>query len=245
MILETVGLTKRYVSITAVDDVSWGVAEGETRAVIGPNGAGKTTMFNLLTGSLRPTNGQIVYDGIDITDKSEAARANLGIVKTSQITNIFGESTVFENIRIAAQANETVYTMHVHHSELEEVNKRAQEVLETVDLDAHQDETAAELSYGEQRKLEIGIALATEPTVLLLDEPTAGMEPEETDNMLDLFHEISNDLPMTTVITEHDIDLILNVADRITVLYQGQVLSEGRPDEIVADNDVQEVYLEG
>lgn len=245
MLLLTENLRKSYGDLVAVDDVTWGVERGETKAVIGPNGAGKTTFFNLLSGVLDPTSGSIRFGGNDITDLSLHEVVQQGVVKTYQITNIFEELTVFQNVQVAVQRTADVretYAIHTSSSSLSAVNRRADELLERLRMADVADVEAANLSHGDQRKLEIGIGLATDPAVLLLDEPTAGMSSEETSEVVDFLEEVTAS-DITVVITEHDIDVILELADVITVLHNGQVLAEGTADEITANEEVQEVYF--
>jgi len=244
--LSTTGLTKSYGSLIAVDDVSWRVDPGATKAIIGPNGAGKTTFFNLLSGVLEPTAGTIEFEGRDISGLSLHEVVQAGIVKTFQVTNLFEELTVYENVQVAAQRTGTLgetYAVHKPPSALQTTNDQAMALLERLRMSDLADVGAANLSHGDQRKLEIGIGLATEPTVLLLDEPTAGMSQDETREMVDLLEALSAESDITLVITEHDIDVILELADEITVLHNGQVLTEGSADEIIDNERVQEVYL--
>jgi branched-chain amino acid transport system ATP-binding protein len=245
VVLETRDLTKQFGSLTAVDDVSWGVEAGKTKAIIGPNGAGKSTFFNVVSGVFPPTSGEMVFNGESITNKPEHEIASLGLVKTYQKSNIFEESTVFDNIRIAAQTNETTYNMWSKASDLTAVNERTEEVLERLGLSAERDRIADELPHGLQRKIEIGIALATEPDVILFDEPIAGMSEDGRQEMLSVLENLSSDPSLTIVITEHDFDLVMNLAEEITVLHQGSILTEGTPDEIAANDEVQRVYLGG
>jgi len=244
--LSTTGLTKSYGSLIAVDDVSWRVDPGATKAIIGPNGAGKTTFFNLLSGVLEPTAGTIEFEGRDISGLSLHEVVQAGIVKTFQVTNLFEELAVYENVQVAAQRTGTLgetYAVHKPPSALQTTNDQAMALLERLRMSDLADVGAANLSHGDQRKLEIGIGLATEPTVLLLDEPTAGMSQDETREMVDLLEALSAESDITLVITEHDIDVILELADEITVLHNGQVLTEGSADEIIDNERVQEVYL--
>jgi branched-chain amino acid transport system ATP-binding protein len=242
-ILRTRDLTKRFGSLTAVDEVTWSVEPGETKAIIGPNGAGKSTFFNMLSGVFPPTSGEIEFNGESITEKQEHEIARLGLVKTYQKTNIFGESTVFENIRIAAQMNETTYNMWSKSSNMTAVNDRAEAVLDRVGLSEERDRVAEELPHGLQRKIEVGIALATDPDVILFDEPIAGMSEDGRREILTVLEELSEDPSLTIVLTEHDFDLVMNFAEEITVLHQGSILTEGTPEEITGDEEVQRVYL--
>jgi branched-chain amino acid transport system ATP-binding protein len=244
-ILETTKLRKEFSSVVAVDGMTWSVERGEARGIIGPNGAGKSTFFNLISGNLRPSSGDIYYDGDRITSKSMDEIARKGVVKTYQLMNIFEGASVYENVRVAAQQGVSTYDMFHHHENLPGVDDRAQEVLERVGIAERASVEAGSLPYGDQRKLEIGIALVGDPGVILLDEPTSGMSEEQTIEVLDLLKDLSANTSLTLVIIEHDIELILEIAERLTVMHQGKILSEGTPDEITADDDVQHVYLEG
>jgi branched-chain amino acid transport system ATP-binding protein len=224
-----------------VNGVDFQVRRGELRAVIGPNGAGKTTFFNMLTGVLPPSRGRIVFKGRDITRLPAHAVSRLGIARSYQVTNIFGDLTVFENVRVAAQSRTTTYTFWKDAERLHEAGRRADEILHLLGLDAKRGLPAAALSHGEQRYLEIGIALATEPEFLLLDEPTAGMSPEETRQTAAFIRTLAGQV--TIVLVEHDMEVVMGISDRITVLNYGQVLAEGTPKEIREHPDVRRVYL--
>jgi branched-chain amino acid transport system ATP-binding protein len=217
------------------------VRRGELRAVIGPNGAGKTTFFNVLTGVLPASGGRITFRGQDITNLPAHAVSRLGIARSYQITNIFGDLSVFENIRIAAQSRVTHYRCWGNADRLDAVNQRAEEMLRLLGLGAKRHVRAAELSHGEQRYLEIGIALATDPEFLLLDEPTAGMSPEETRRTAEFVRKLAG--RVTIVLVEHDMEVVMGVSDRITVLNYGEILAEGTPAEIRENADVRRVYL--
>lgn len=243
MILSTEGLTKKYGPLTAVDSVDWDLAAGEIHAIIGPNGAGKTTFFNMVTGVIEPTAGRINYDGSEITELSSHERAQMGIVKTFQEMSIFEGASVFENIRISAQAGESIFDPFSKASNLTNVNERTWEILELLDLESFHDELVDNLSYGDQRKIEIGIALANDPRILLLDEPTSGISSDSVGDIIDLLSELAEDTDLTVVITEHDLDVILDLAERITVFHQGVLLAEGSPTEIMQNNEVQRVYI--
>lgn len=245
VVLRTRGLTKRFGSLAAVEDVSWSVESGKTKAIIGPNGAGKSTFFNLISGVLSPTDGEVEFNGEPITDAPEYRIASRGLVKTYQKTNIYEESTVFDNVRIAAQMKETTFNMWSKASDLTGVNERTERVLERVGLPDERDRIAGDLPHGLQRKIEIGIALATDPDVILFDEPIAGMSEDGRREILAVLQELSSDPSLTIVITEHDFDLIMNLAEEITVLHQGKILTEGSPEEIADNQQVQRVYLGG
>jgi ABC-type branched-subunit amino acid transport system ATPase component/ABC-type branched-subunit amino acid transport system permease subunit len=240
-LLQTAGLTKVFGGLTAVQRVNFAVRRGELRAVIGPNGAGKTTFFNVLTGVLPASGGRITFRGQDITNLPAHAVSRLGIARSYQITNIFGDLSVFENIRIAAQSRVTHYRCWGNADRLDAVNQRAEEMLRLLGLGAKRHVRAAELSHGEQRYLEIGIALATDPEFLLLDEPTAGMSPEETRRTAQFVRKLAG--RVTIVLVEHDMEVVMGVSDRITVLNYGEILAEGTPAEIRENADVRRVYL--
>jgi branched-chain amino acid transport system ATP-binding protein len=240
-VLRTDGLTVRFGGLTALNNVSVSVPQGQIRAVIGPNGAGKSTFFNCLTGVIRPTSGRIVFDGEDITGLPPYVISRKGLARSYQITNILPGATVLENVRIAAQSRRHNWRMLRHHRAYTDVLERARRVLASVGLDGKDDELAANLSHGEQRTLEIAIALATEPKLLCLDEPTAGMSVAETHYTVDLIRQIAANL--TILIVEHDMEVVMGLASAITVLHYGEVLAEGTPGEIQANARVQEVYL--
>ena len=240
-ILRTEGLTVRFGGLTALSQVSLAVAPGEIRAVIGPNGAGKSTLFNCLTGVLRPTAGRIVLQDQDITGLPPHAISHKGLARSYQITNILPGATVLENVRIAAQSRRHGWSLWRHHLAYADLAEQSRRVLAAVGLDGKEEELASNLSHGEQRNLEIGIALATEPRVLCLDEPTAGMSPVETRATVELVRRIAADY--TILIVEHDMEVVMGLARTITVLHYGEILAEGTPAEIQANARVQEVYL--
>jgi len=225
----------------ALNGVDFEVQPGEIRAIIGPNGAGKSTFFNCLTGVVRPTSGRVLFDGQNITGLPPNRISQQGIARSYQITNILPNASTLENARIAAQSRRHAWSMLKHHADFHDLMDKAAAVLEAVGLAAKADELAANLSHGEQRNLEIGIALATEPKLLCLDEPTAGMSAAETHDTMQLVRRIAKDL--TILIVEHDMHVVMELANRITVLHYGEVLAEGTPDEIQQNPKVQEVYL--
>jgi branched-chain amino acid transport system ATP-binding protein len=240
-LLRTEDLTVRFGGLVALNRVSVAVAAGETRAIIGPNGAGKSTFFNCLTGVLRPTSGRIVFDGEDITGLPPHRISRKALARSYQITNILPGATVLENVRIAVQSRHHSWSLLHHHRAFTDVTDRARQVLGDVNLAGKDEELAANLSHGEQRNLEIGIALATEPKLLCLDEPTAGMSVTETQQTVELVRRIAASL--TILIVEHDMEVVMGLAQRITVLHYGEVLAEGTPAEIQGNPRVQEVYL--
>jgi branched-chain amino acid transport system ATP-binding protein len=240
-ILSTEGLTVRFGGLTALNDVNFAVRRGEIRAIIGPNGAGKSTFFNCLTGVLRPTAGRILFNGENIAGLPPNRISQRGIARSYQITNILPNASTLENVRIAAQSRRHGWNMLRHHQDFADVLGKAEAVLASVGLLPKAEELASNLSHGEQRNLEIGIALATEPQLLCLDEPTAGMSAAETHDTMELVRRISTDL--TILIVEHDMQVVMELANRITVLHYGQILAEGTPAEIQENPKVLEVYL--
>ncbi len=234
-------LTIRFGGLTALNKVSLAVSAGEIRAIIGPNGAGKSTLFNCVTGVLRPTAGRVLFDGEDITGLPPDRISQKAIARSYQITNVLPNATTLENVRIAAQSRRHSWSLLTHYRAYRDIMDRALAMLEAVGLRGKEDELAANLSHGEQRNLEIGIALATEPRLLCLDEPTAGMSVAETHATVELIRRIARDL--TILIVEHDMAVVMGLARTITVLHYGEVLAEGTPAEIQANPRVQEVYL--
>jgi branched-chain amino acid transport system ATP-binding protein len=240
-VLRTEALTVRFGGLTALDNVNFAIQPGEIRAIIGPNGAGKSTLFNCITGVLRPSAGRILFNGEDITGLPPDRISRKGIARSYQITNILPNATTLENVRIAAQSRRHGWSMLRHHRAYTDIIEKAEAVLASVGLLDKADELAANLSHGEQRNLEIGIALATEPQLLCLDEPTAGMSAPETHGTMQLVRRIAENF--TILIVEHDMQVIMELADRITVLHYGAILAEGTPEEIQNNPRVLEVYL--
>jgi branched-chain amino acid transport system ATP-binding protein len=243
-LLQVKNVSKRFGSLVAVDNVSMTVQPGELRAVIGPNGAGKTTFFNLIGGLLRPDTGSIFFDGEDITGLLPARRVWRGIARTFQITEVFPELTVRENLRIAVEVA-SGYRLRVWQSQDAdgEVRARVAELLDMSGLLDKADRPVGELAHGDQRATEIMMALALKPRLLLLDEPTAGMGDQETYDVTRLIRRLHRDQKLTIVLIEHDMRVIFHLADHITVLDQGHFLAEGTPGEIAANEAVQAAYL--
>jgi branched-chain amino acid transport system ATP-binding protein len=235
-------LQRRFGALPAVNSVTLAVATAERRAIIGPNGAGKTTLFNLITGHLAPTGGRIVFDGRPLAGLPPHAVARRGISRSFQRNNLFPRLTVLESLRLAAAARmRGSYDLLGRVGRLRAPIDRARQVAEAVGLGTRLPDLVAGLSYGEQRQLEVGVALATGPKLLLLDEPTAGMSPEETQRMTRMLERLPRDV--TLLIIEHDMDVVSSLADRVTVLHYGEVLTEGTFGEVKADARVYEVYL--
>ena len=240
-LLRTEKLVRAYGSLLAVNGVDFSVRDGELRSIIGPNGAGKTTFFRLISGEVMPTSGRIWFRDREVTGMPQHDVARLGVAKSYQITSVFPHLTVLENVRVAAQGPAQAFDFWRRADSLTEARTRAEELLVTVGLAARARLLAAELSHGEKRHLELAIALAADPVLLLLDEPTAGMSPEETDETMVLIRELA--AGRTIVLVEHKMKLVMNISDRITVLHQGQVLADGTPQEIRSNEAVQRTYL--
>ena len=236
------GLSKEFGGLRAVDGVSLTVGAGERRAIIGPNGAGKTTLFNLISGEIQPTAGTVHLSGVDVTRYAPHRRAGLGLARTYQITNLFPRLTALENCLLAVQAL-TPAKFHLHRGmrRYPAFFERARAVLEAVGLADKEGEAVRNLSHGEQRQLEIALALAGSPKLLLLDEPTAGLSPAESHAMTALLKKL--DPAITLLVIEHDMDVAFALTDRITVLHYGKVVADGLSHEVKASALVQEIYL--
>jgi len=240
--LSLTGLSKEFGGLRAVDGVSLTVGAGERRAIIGPNGAGKTTLFSLISGETRPSGGHIVLFGRDVTRAAPHRRASLGLARTYQITNLFPRLTALENCLLAVQAL-TPAKFHLHRGmhRYPAFHDRARQVLDAVGLADREAEVVRNLSHGEQRQLEIALALAGEPKLLLLDEPTAGLSPAESHAMTALLKEL--DPAITLLVIEHDMDVAFALTERITVLHYGKVVADGLAREVKTNALVQEIYL--
>jgi len=248
VVLQTDALTKRFGGFTAVDSVDLTVERGEFRSVIGPNGAGKTTLFNLLSGAMTPTEGSITLLGADVTEASPAARVASGLARSFQLTTVFAGLSVRENVRLAAQAAHydelsTLETFFADSDDLGGITEDTDTIVDRVDLGEFAETQASKLSYGDRRRLELGLVLATDPEVVLLDEPTAGMSNDETEATIQLIEDVLAD--KTLVLVEHDVDLVMRISDRITVLSSGAPIATGTPAAIADDDRVQEAYLGG
>lgn len=244
IMLETRNLRKAFGGLIAVDDVSIQVKKHTMHAIIGPNGAGKTTLFNLLCGVMPPTEGQVYYLGNDITHLPAHKIAHLGIGRSFQITNIFANLTVLENIRLAAQSSGRDNLKILHHADqFEAYIERAEEVIQQVGLSGREFMLAKNLAHGEKRKLELGLMIANKPDLLLFDEPTAGLSSEQVPELIDIINHLVKDNQRTAILVEHRMDMVMQVSDVITVMSQGAVLAEGSPTEIAGNKEVQRAYL--
>jgi branched-chain amino acid transport system ATP-binding protein len=243
VILHTDNLCIDFGALRAVYNVNLKIREG-VHSIIGPNGAGKTTLFNLLTGFLKPTRGKVFYLGKEITNLPPYEISQLGMARSFQITSIFPDLSVYENLRVAVQSRlKASYNFLLSFKKLKGVKEKTLEILDQVGLMDVADLNAKKLSYGLQRGLDIGISLATDPKLILLDEPTSGMDRKDSMQVIQLISDISKRIPI--VLIEHNIDAVLSVSDMITVLYQGAILAEGTPSEIQRNDKVQEAYLGG
>lgn len=244
VILETRALCKEFGALVAVDSVDLTIESGAFHSIIGPNGAGKTTLFNLISGTMRPTSGRVFFKGDDITRLAAHRAIHRGIGRSFQITNLFPNLTVLENVRLASQAmGHDSFRMFRSHVKFRSYLERAVEVLELVGLADKSAVVARTLPHGDQRKLELGMILAPDPDVLMLDEPTAGMAAEQVPGLIELIESIQSAGGKTVVLVEHNMNVVMNASDRITVMHQGAVLAEGSPREVAANETVQDAYL--
>lgn len=241
-ILRAVGLYKHFAGVHAADGVHIDVEAGQFHAIIGPNGAGKSTLFNMITGFITPDRGQILFDGRDITGRAPYRLFHMGISRTFQITNILGDLTVLENVQ-AAVLSKHRRTLDIFGRVATAYIDECRELLALVGLPNLEHRPAAVLSHGDKKRLELAVALANRPRLLLLDEPTAGMAAQERVDSIRTVHRIARQLGLTVVFTEHDMQVVFAVADVITVLHQGRILAEGAPARIRDDPEVQKIYL--
>lgn len=245
-VLSTTGITRKFGELVAVDHVDLTLKSGELRSIIGPNGAGKTTLFNMIAGTLPATEGEVRFQGEPVTELPPEERAQRGLSRAYQSIELFNDLSVFENIRIAAQtASAGSFTLDFLSRSEGIEHGRTQEVLELVNLSGESSTTAKNLSHGDKRRLGIGIALATDPSVLLLDEPTSGMGPEATQRTAELIEHIRETLDITILLIEHDMSVVLSISDRISVLHRGSLLTTGTPEDVRGNEAVQEAYLGG
>jgi branched-chain amino acid transport system ATP-binding protein len=241
-ILETKGLYHDFKGLEVLFDVNLQVEEGERHAVIGPNGAGKTTLFNVITGTYHPSRGQVFFKGKEVTGSRPYEMARLGLGRSFQITSTFNRLTAFQNIRLAVLSKKGIrFQMFRKVDKMGDITKETDEILKRINLDRERNLPAGMLSYGKHRSLEISMALATDPDLVMLDEPTAGMSRDETHYAVELIKRLTEG--KTAVIIEHDMDVVFSLADRITVLHYGQILAAGPPGEIKQNQAVKDAYL--
>jgi branched-chain amino acid transport system ATP-binding protein len=242
VILETRDLSHDFDGLQVLARVNLSVRRGERHAVIGPNGAGKTTLFNVITGTYAPRSGRVFFKEEDVTGASPHALVRLGMGRSFQITSTFPRLTAFQNVRMGILGRRGVrFNLFRKVDAMREVTEEAEEVLRRINLTAERDLPARLLSYGKHRALEISLAMSTEPELVLLDEPTAGMSRDETRNAVDLIRRLTEG--RTVIIVEHDMDVVFSLADRITVLHHGEILATGEPREIKANQAVRDAYL--
>jgi branched-chain amino acid transport system ATP-binding protein len=239
-IIRTEAVTRRFGGFVALNDVSIDFERGKLTSIIGPNGAGKSTFFNILSGSFAPSSGKVIFNDKDITGYKQHRFSHIGIAKSFQITNIFPRFSVLENVRIALQAQVSRFNLWQSRASLDLI-EQAHALLRTVGIDAHARRHAADLAHGQQRALEIAIALASHPSLLLLDEPTAGMSPEETKSMMDLIVKLASE--RTVILVEHKMKMVMGISDRLVVLHHGEYLASGSPADIRNNDEVKRVYL--
>jgi branched-chain amino acid transport system ATP-binding protein len=241
-ILETKGLYHDFKGLEVLFDVNLEVKEGERHAIIGPNGAGKTTLFNVITGTYQPRRGQVFFKGKEVTGAKPNELTRLGMGRSFQITSTFNRLTAFQNIRLAILSKRGIrFQLFRKVDKMQDITKETDEVLKRINLDRERDMPAGVLSYGKHRSLEISLALATDPDLVMLDEPTAGMSRDETHYAVELIRRLTEG--KTAVIIEHDMDVVFSLADRITVLHYGQILATGPPQEIRENQAVKDAYL--
>lgn len=242
MILKVDGMTKSFGGLMAAAHISFSIQEGERSAIIGPNGAGKTTLFNLLTGYLRPDEGRVYFQGEEITGLPPHQVCRKGISRSFQRVNIFPMMSVFENVQVAVLAAQR-RTRKIFSAARKMAREETQMILESIDLGGQEEVVSGTLSHGNQKRLELGIALAVNPRLLLLDEPTQGMSPEETTKAMALIDRVTRERRITLVFIEHDIEAVFAIADMIRVLHLGSIIAEGTPGEIRENDEVQRIYL--
>lgn len=240
-ILEVRNATRDYGKFRALNNVSVSFQPGELTAIIGPNGAGKSTFFNVISGGVPPSSGQILFEGRDISHVPAHAFARMGIAKSFQITNVFKQLSAHENVRVALQMQETKFELWRSRASYVGLIDEADALLARVGLADLRNKLAADLAHGQQRSLEVAMALACHPKLLLMDEPTAGMSPEETTVMMDLITQLAQE--RTVILVEHKMKMVMGLCKRLIVLHHGELLAEGTPDEIRQNSEVKRVYL--
>ena len=244
--LECIGVGRNFGALAALADVSLKVQQGEVRAVIGPNGAGKSTLFNVIAGTLKPSGGQVIVNNEDLTGMRSQSICQRGISRTFQLSALFPEMSAFDNVRLAAQGKLSGrWKMFGGASVLEEASSLAEQAMARLNLGAIYDTPAGTLSHGDQRLVEVAMALAQRPSILMLDEPTQGMSIQETHRCVDTLRSMLQEESLTVVLVEHDMDVVFSLADRIAVLHRGRLIADGTVEEVKADAGVQDAYLGG
>jgi branched-chain amino acid transport system ATP-binding protein len=244
MFLQTQGITKEFGKLRAVNEVSLEIIKGDIHAIIGPNGAGKSTYFNLVTGYHRATSGKVLFKGNEITNLPAYHRCNLGITRSFQITSIYPKLTVYESVLIALLSHRKV-TLNLFSSAKKFFKEEIWHILEDIGLADQANRLGDSISHGDKKRLELAVTVGTEPELLLLDEPTCGMSPEETEITMSLINKLSKERGITILFTEHDMSVVFGIAKRISVLHQGTLIADGPPQEVRASEEVQKVYLGG
>jgi branched-chain amino acid transport system ATP-binding protein len=240
-ILEVKGASRFFGKFQALNNINVSFMPGELTAIIGPNGAGKSTFFNLISGGVPPSQGQVLFEGCDITGLAPYAFARIGIAKSFQITNVFKQLSAHENVRVALQMQATRFQIFRARSGYRELIARADALMQRVGLLESRDKLAGDLAHGQQRSLEVAMALACDPKLLLMDEPTAGMSPQESTVMMDLIRQLAAE--RTVILVEHKMKLVMGLCRRLIVLHHGELLAEGSPEEIRSNAEVKRVYL--
>jgi branched-chain amino acid transport system ATP-binding protein len=244
LFLQTQGISKEFGKLRAVNDVTLEISQGDIHAIIGPNGAGKSTYFNLVTGYHSPSSGKVLFKGREITNLPAYRRCKLGITRSFQITSIYPKLTVYESVLMALLSHRKV-TMKFFSSATKYFKQDVWNILGDVGLSDQADRLGDSISHGDKKRLELAVTLGTEPELLLLDEPTCGMSPEETEITMNLINKLSTERRITILFTEHDMSVVFGIAKRISVLHQGTLIADGKPEEVRASEEVQKVYLGG
>jgi branched-chain amino acid transport system ATP-binding protein len=244
MFLQTQGITKEFGKLRAVNQVSLDIRKGDIHAIIGPNGAGKSTYFNLITGYHQATSGKVLFKGNEITHLPAFRRCKYGITRSFQITSIFPKFTVYESVLMGLLSHRGV-TLNFFSASKKFFKEEVYRILEDVGLADQADTLGDSISHGDKKRLELGITLGTEPELLLLDEPTCGMSPEETESTMVFIRKLAEEKGLTVLFTEHDMSVVFGIAKRISVLHQGTLIADGTPQEVRASEEVQKVYLGG